>query len=412
MKDKTGKTLAGRLSRSLLLWALAILVGLSFPVFSFTSKVTHEFFAESYYNRTLISKEYARRVTSDVYVAVTNNIHYLEQNLDKPDEHKEVMKRIVKNGTRIRSCGISFVKDYYYPQKGHRFFSFAWRNAANTGVIEAADMGDTSLDYLQEKWFRNMVKTDSAIWSEPFYDGYDEKTTLVAYNTPIHDKDGNVVAVLEADISLDWFAKKLAETDSVINANTKFVTRILQEKAQGYIVNHEGIFITHPDAQHILKDNFFNHIKTNEEEELVAKIQNSIDNGQEYVEECLYDEQKCYVFYTPVKYTDWMMITVVPWRSIDTIGRIYGVASLLFIALVMLVVILVCYYSMRNATDPIKKITRTVNHIAKGKFDMPTPELKHDDELRQLCDALDSMQYQLTGYINEQKRAESGAKEK
>ena len=103
-----------------------------------------------------VTNEYTRRVISDVYVAVTNNIYYLEQNLDNPDYHKGVMERIVKSGTRVRSCGISFVKDYYYPQKEHRFCPFAWRNVANPEVIWSENMGDADLDYLDADWFTSV----------------------------------------------------------------------------------------------------------------------------------------------------------------------------------------------------------------------------------------------------------------
>ena len=129
--EKRRKTLAGILTQKMMLWAFVALFGLTCFVFFFGIRSTRQFYAEDYHSQMLIDKEYIRRVLSDVYVAVTNNVYYLEQNLDKPDLHKEVMARIVKNGTRVRSCGISFIEDYYYPQKGHRFCPFAWRNAKN-----------------------------------------------------------------------------------------------------------------------------------------------------------------------------------------------------------------------------------------------------------------------------------------
>ena len=404
MKNKT-RTLAGRLSRRLMLWLLVILIGLAYFVFNLMNRATRDFYSESYYNRTLINKEYTRRVISDVYVAVTNNIYYLEQNLDEPDNHKEVMKRIVKNGTRIRSCGVSFVKDYYYPQKGHRFCPFAWRSPVHLDVIEAADMGDSSLDYLDAEWFLNVIDTDSAQWSEPFYDGYDQTTTLIAYMAPIHDPSGRVVAALGADISLDWLTNKLIKTDSTINANASFASKILGENSHSFIINHDGKFITHPEVEHILKDNFFSHIEeeVNADSGLVGKIRSGISNEHEHYEECLFDGQKCYVFYTPIKYTDWTMVSVVPWQSIDTIGYLNGTLILLVLLLIMILIIVICYYSMRNVTKPIQQIIRATNHIAKGKFDTPMPEVKHDDELRSLCDSLANMQYSLSCYDHEKK---------
>lgn len=405
MKQIT-KTLAGRLSRNLLLWLLAILFCLSFLVFYFSNRITHEFYSESYYNRTLINKEYTRRVLSDVYVAVTNNLYYLEQNLAEPDSHIEVMRRIVKNGTRVRSCGVSFIEDYYYPQKQHRFCPYAWRNLANLEEIETIEMGDAAQDYLQADWFRSVIDSDSAQWSEPFYDGADKKTTLTAYMAPVHDPSGRVVAVLGADVSLDWLTNKLNETDSTINANASFASKLLGEDSRSFIINHDGLFITHHDAKRIMEDSFFSHIGTSDADEhvLVEKIKRGMsDTGQGGYEECLFDGQKSYVFYTPVKYTGWVMVTVVPWKSVDTIGIIYGLILLLLMAFVMMLLIAVCYYSLKYVTLPLTQMRRAVNHIAKGKFDTPMPEVRHDDEISQLRDSLGNLQYSLSCYANDKK---------
>ena len=117
--------LAGRITMKLTVWLLIIVAFVSCFYFGFTAKVIRDFYADNYHNKILITYEYTRRVLSDVYVTVTNNIYYLEHTLDNPDSQKDVMERIVRNGTRVQSCGINFIEDYY-PQKGHKFCPFAW----------------------------------------------------------------------------------------------------------------------------------------------------------------------------------------------------------------------------------------------------------------------------------------------
>lgn len=401
----TRKTLAGRLSLKLILWILAILAALSYFVFYFTNRTTRNFHTTNYYNRMLIDKEYTRRVLSDVFVAVTNNIYYVEQNLDAPDNHKEVMKRIVTNGTRIRSCGVSFIKDYY-PQKGHQFCPYAWRHSDNLNVIETVDMDDTAQDYLDTEWFKSVVDKDSAHWSEPFYAGNDKTMALSAYMAPIHDQTGRVVAVLGADVSLDWLTRKVSQTDSTINANASFASKLLKEKTLTFIIDHDGKFITHPDAGRILKDNFFSHIEETSNagrESLAVKVKKAIDNEQGNYEKGLFDGQKSYIFYTPVKYTDWTMVTIVPSQSIDYLGFLNGSVLLLAIALLMALIVAVYYYSVKNIAMLLRQVTKATNDIAKGGYDTPMPEIKHDDEISQLCNSLEDMQYSLSCYVNEKK---------
>lgn len=402
---KYRSTLARRLSRKLILWILVILTVLSYFVFHFTIRTTRSFYTDSYFNKMLINKEYIRRVLSDVFVAVTNNIYYLEHNLDNPDNHKDVMKRIVNNGTRIRSCGISFIKDYY-PQKGHQFCPYAWRSSGNFNVIETVDKGDADQDYLDAEWFRSVAETDSAHWSEPFYAGNDKTKALSAYMAPVHDQEGRVVAVLGADVSLDWLTSKLSNTDSTINANASFTSRLLKEKAQTFIIDHDGKFITHPNAERILKDDFFSHVKENSNvdgESLAEKREGTIDSYQGHYEKCLFDGQRSYVFYTPVKYTDWTMVTIVPSRSIDTLGILNGIVLLLIVALLMAVTVAVFYYTMNYVAVQLQQITKATNDMAKGIYDTSMPEIKHDDEIHRLCNSLVDMQYSLSCYANEKK---------
>lgn len=405
MKKKK-KTFAGRLSRKMLIWMAFITIGLAFIIFHFANKATREFYTEVYHHKMLVTYEYTRRVISDVYVAVTNNIYYLEHSLDKPEGHKDTMERITANGTRIRSCGISFIKDYYYPKTGHRFCPFAWRNAANLEIIFKEDMGDADLDYLDDDWFLDVLKSDSAQWSEPFYDGYDNKTTLSAYMVPIHDQEGRTVAVLGADISLDWLTSKLSETDSTMNLNSSLMTRKLNLMSNSYIINYDGTYLTHHDEGRIMKENFFTQLEScegSDVDELVNHIKEGILCEDKHHDKYLVNGNECFVFYMPVKYTKWAMVTVVPCQAIDAVSYLNGGVMLVLVLVAMLMIIAVCHYYMRTEIEPVKQLTILTNEIAKGNFDAPMPDIAHDDEIGKLRESIERMQFSLSNYVDEVK---------
>ena len=400
MKKKP-KTLARRLTNRILIWTMFVVLGLSYVILHFETEATRRFYSEIYYNKMLITKEYTRRVISDVYVAATNNIYYLEHSLDNPDGHKQIMERIVRSGTRVRSCGISFIEDYYYPQKEHHFCPFAWRNVTNPDVVYTQDMGDADLDYLAADWFREVVESDSARWSEPFYDTYDEKTTLSAYMVPIHDLTGKVVAVMGADISLDWLTNKLSEADSTINKGGMMMASLFEMKSQNFIINHDGTFMTNIGEKRIIKDNFFTQIEGaggSDAERLMERMKaaDADDTEQKGLERYLFNGEECYVFYTPVKYTQWILVTVVPCHAIDMLSYLNAVTVLVIILLAILLIVFVTYYYIKNATEPIKQLTRVTDDIAQGKFDTPLPETTHKDELAELRNSIQKMQFNLS----------------
>ena len=401
--EKKHKSFAGRLTSRLFIWVVIVILTLSYIILRSERQATTLFYSEIFHNKMLITNEYVRRVISDVYVAVTNNIYFIEHNLDDPDCHKKTMERIVKSGTRVRSCGISFIEDYYYPQKEHRFCPFAWRNSADPDVIYSQDMGDADLDYLTADWFLDVVKSDSAQWSEPFYDGYDEKTTLSAYEVPIHDQNGRVVAVLGADISLDWLTNKLNEADTTINKSVMMMASIFEMKSNSFIINHDGSYITNPEGKRIMKDNFFNHLKTDdgmEAEKLINKMRNGIASEERNLEKFLVDGKECYLFYNPIKYTQWVLVTVVPCRAVDIRSQLNAAVLLFIFLLAMLLIIFVGYYYIKNGIYPLKQLTKVAQDIAKGKFDTPVPEMKHNDEISQLRDSIEEMQYKISNHAD------------
>ena len=405
--NKKQHSFAGRLTSRLLIWVIMICLGISDIILRTERQATSQFYKEIFHNKMLITNEYIRRVISDVYVTVTNNVYYIEHNLDNPDCHKETMERIVKSGTRVRSCGISFIEDYYYPRKEHRFCPFAWRNAANPDEIFSQDMGDADLDYLIADWFLDVIKSDSAQWSEPFYDGYDEKTTLSAYEVPIHDQTGRVVAVLGADISLDWLTTKLNESDTTINKSVMMMANVFEMKSNSFIINHDGSYITNPDGKRIMKDNFFSHLKTGDgmdAETLINRMRNGIASEDRGQEKFLVDGEECYLFYNPIKYTQWVLVTVVPCRDVDILSQLNAAVLLFIFLLAMLLIIFVGYYYIKNGIYPLKQLTNAANDIAEGKFDTPVPEMKHNDEISQLRDAIEELQYRLSNYQDNGKK--------
>ena len=331
------------------LWSLLVIAVVAYYLFTDTSKAFVSMYTENCHSRMLIDYEYTRRVLSDVYVQVSNNVFPIESTLDNPDGQIEQMRRIVENGNRIHSCGMNFVKGYY-PQKGERYCPFAWRNPKNRSEILTDEKGDHDFDYLQDHWFKAVVEGDTAEWSDPFFDGYDNTTALAAYMVPIHDKTGKAVAVLGADISLDWLTEKLAETDSTYDAQSRFTSEVMGLKSHSYIIDYDGKFITHPEREHLLNKLFYGYISFNDANrgKLIAKMKSRQMSSNESSERYLFRGEECYFFYTPLKYTNWMMVTVVPCRSIDMLGFWQCLRVLLIVAFGIVALLALGYYYIHH----------------------------------------------------------------
>ena len=177
--------------------------------------------------------------------------------------------------------------------------------------------------------------------------------------------------------------------------------------SHSYIISHDGTFITHPDEERILEDNFFRHINqegVSDEERLINKMKSKGTSDNESSEKYIYDGSECYVFYTPVKYTDWKIVTVVPCRSIDLLAITNGAVLLALIVLAMLIIVIVCRYYLKRESELMQALVVSANDLAKGKFNSPLPDVNHNDEIRQLRDSLDNLQFSLSNYVNDMKK--------
>ena len=350
------RNIANRITGRLIMWMLVLLLILSGVLYYWEARNIIRLHAEQFHNKMLISYEYTRRILSDVYVSVTNNVSYLEQSLDHPETHKDVLKQIVSQGNRVHSCDINFIENYY-PQKGNHFHPLALRSADNPNEILTKEE-DGGSDHLNANWFRSTIESDSAKWIEPFFENDDRNMALTAYTVPIHDATGKPVAVLRAGILLDWLTTKLSETDIKYNDSGSSIPNIFEPKSKRFIIDNNGRFLTHPGDDQRMNGTFFNHLKprgNHDIEQLIERMETGKTSMNESDMRYMFDDEECYIFFTPVKYTDWMMVTVVPCQSVDMAGLVYCLQIIPLVFVIMLVLILINYLYLRHETASSSK---------------------------------------------------------
>ena len=344
-------------------------------------------------------------IVSDVHVASVNTVPLIEENLDKPEKMHAILERMVRQNPRIRSCGISFIADYY-PQKGHWFCPYVVRGDNDT--IDVMTIGDQQHDYLNKEWFTQAVAAEEGFWSKPFFDGMDGETALVSWLSPIRNQQGKTVAVFGVDLSLNS-----------LYSNVKFTSLGHYDDDDGewdahytgyiFVIDSAGTYILHPDRKRMVRENFFDYAKSSPDSfnyELGKKMVEGregfydIDSkGQDLV----IDGETVAVGFMPVKPVNWSVAIVIPLLYIDVFGYLLGSILILFIIIGLLVVLFAGRSFIRKAVKPLKQLAAFADEVAKGNFQTPLPTIKRKDEICQLRDSFEQMQHSLAAYVDELK---------
>ena len=324
---------------------------------------------------------------SEVNVASINNVHEIERDIDVPDKLYDHLKRIVRQNPSIVSCRLLFVPDYY-PEKGKFYVPFATRDTAD--VISVMRIDSLYNDYFEEDWFVERMESDSADWVDPYFENpllttHIAPRLLTTYATPIHNREGQPVAILCADLSLEDMRNNMLQ--HVRQANRKYED---QQYHQSYscIIDRNGRYILHPDKARMLKDH------------LDADV---TFGGTQGVASATIDGVPSRVCYRKIRLTEWTVMMVVSEDVIQQNGRMLNIIILAVMIVGLAAIYLFCRQQIRKVTSPLHRFARSAEEVAKGNFNAPLPDIRHDDEIRLLRDSFGNMQQSLSQYIEELK---------
>lgn len=413
-KAKSRKKYNHSFARRMTLWVMLVLFvmmcALAYFIYELAKGIVVDENASTFHSSMKTSGSNISDVMSDVEVAVRNNVFDVERSLGQPDQLPEIMRRIVEQNPWVRSCGVSFVENYY-SQKGRSYCPYAREETSENLPDNSKPKAVASVvvdDYLAADWFQEAVAADSAYWSKPFFDNTDGKTPLVAYMHPIHDQQGKLVAVLGADLSLDFMTHLLQKQDSLFHDDMWAIQMSGEGVFNSFVLSRDGTYITHPDQRRILKGNFYVHVKDADEpglaEEAIDRMKNGLRSESETDKTLRVNWTKSYLFFMPLEGTDWNLVVAAPMQALDLIGIIAGYMMLLMMIVMLVVTFFVSQLAIGQVAKPLKQLAASADQMAGGRFDAVLPAMKSHDEIHLLRDSFENMQHSLTSYVEELKR--------
>ena len=389
------RSFANRLSLRIMAVLIVVSTIIMIAVYLITKdSMAHE--AEARYEGIILhTNEKIRGVLSDVYVAAINNVNVIERDLNDSDLLQQHLERMVSQNQYMSSCRLIFESDFY-PQKGHNFEIYAWRDSS--GVVRGKQMNERHPDFLVHAWYKRAFEQEEDDWTPPYLDRAASQQLTTTYLTHIHDKRGRKVGMLGADVSLGWLRQRHNREDAEIHERYE---QGFSEQSYSFIIDHDGTYLIHPDESRVLRMKIQDVMKATPDtlDDAMARRMLNRESGSCRIAQ---DGLDCWVFYSYVKYADWTVVIVVPEEIINYKGNLLAniILTVLFVGL--LLIYLLSSQLIKKNMRLLARFATAAREVAEGNFHIELPEVK-SREADALREAFKDMQSSLVNYMEELK---------
>jgi methyl-accepting chemotaxis protein len=242
--------------------------------------------------------------------------------------------------------------------------------ADGTGWVPPPDY-----DWFKRGWFTDSLTTDDLVYTEPYIDAMtNELVITLAANCRL--TSGQIFGVVGGDL----FITRVTEIVEEKHLTENSVTRL---------INRDGIYVTHDEADAILNRSIFEDIPLEEFKENILSGELTFR---------IVPSESLYYAATYIEEMDWILISYGPLK--DVYGILYAtILTLVLISLagIILAIVITAFIS-RSITKPIVALISVANVISTGNLRGTVEEqyYKRSDELGDLARSLSNMSEQLS----------------
>ncbi len=337
---------------------------------------------------------------SNVETAVNTAASYADLFATDAQKSYVLLERLIEDNEDIAAVTLMYRADFF--ESYGRYFAPTIARNPLTNELEPDEIGGPESEFCYLETDSNWVYTnllDEGYWCLPYMDSISTKRPMVSYSVPLHDENGEIYAVLCADVGLDWVQKIVDE------AKPYDYSRVL-------VLSRDSQYVCHPDPEWIQSVNAVKQAQQSNDTSYIALIHRML-SGQRRTDTLMKDyifnpsqasgknEGRTYVFYAPVPRVLWSVSFSVPEDKIME-GPNRMSLQMIFAMLAMLILIAITLnVIIRHQLKPIQELASLTRDISKGNFNLKLPTIETKDEIRHLRDSFEEMQSSLATYVEE-----------
>jgi len=294
-----------------------------------------------------------------------------------------ITRECIKSNSNIVGCAIAFEPGYFNGVEDYSPYSCRTAD----GGIKSFQLASDSYDYHLMDWYQIPRLLLSTYWTDPYYDEGGGNVLMTTFSRPLSDENGKMYAILTADLNLQNLRNLANSIKPFPNSST-------------IMTASDGSFIVHPNQEYVMRHTPFSIAMENGDEGLL-KISETVLNSQRGYVKADNSDLQSFVVYSHLK-NDWTIAISCPLK--DVMGKKWEMINMVVVVILLGLILLIqaCRYSIRQQTEPILKFANFAEAIADNpKADeskLVLPDIKTQDEIFKLKDALARMQISLKDY--------------
>jgi sigma-B regulation protein RsbU (phosphoserine phosphatase) len=333
---------------------------------------------------------------SNVETAVITAASYAHIFATNKSTCEKLLERLMAANNDIDAVTLLYAPDYF-PEEGRYFAPTITRNPT-TGELETDEIGGPEHNFCYIETDSNWVysnKLDANYWCPPYIDSISTKRAMVSFSVPLHHDNGSIYAVLCAKVGLEWVAELVEENKPY-------------EYSKVMVMSRDSQYIYHSESQWIMNVNAISHAKGSKDSDYYHLAQRMIrgEQGSDTLDKSFFSqnhqtEEATIVYYAPVKRIQWSVSYTFPESKIMEEPNQLRANMLILLVVLLVIIAVVLYLVIRVQLWPMKLLVESTHKIEHGDFNAELPQIKTNDEIRNLRDSFEHMQNSLSHYIEE-----------
>lgn len=381
-------TLSRHIIRNVLLFCIGLFLVIFSVYYYFSRNTIRDNTRE---NAVFLAKDIINRIERVLTPAEKNPeiiAKMLESSFLSKDSLIPFLKSMMGVNKNVYGSIIAYEPDYF-PQYGKYFAPYVCRQGDS---IYSSILGDKNYEYFYMDWYQIPKITNAPYWSEPYFDEGGGNVLMTTYSVPFYTyKNGKRVfsGVTTVDISLEWLTTIMSQA------------KILKT-GYAFLLSRNGVIISHPNKDYVMNESIFSIAKENNQPAMRETGRNMIQGKSNFESAGFlskWKSGKLWINYAPLLSSNWSIGVIYPddemFASLHKMNLILIVLIIFGLSLLSFVI----YKIVSNLTSPLKDFAESARLIAEGNFNVRLPEIKTEDEMKELHNSFSYMQKELGDYM-------------